>query len=108
MNEEIGVALISLCFTEANGGVEQVEVGVMHRFAYRVVGSEEEEVIVATTRPESIVADEAVAVHSSDDRYAHLVGHYVKHPFLNKKLPVIADDVLVDRTLGTGAVKVVG
>lgn len=63
------------------------------------------EVVVATTRPETMLGDVAVAVHPDDERYAHLVGRTVKLPLSNREVPIIADD-FVDRNFGTGAVKI--
>ncbi len=60
---------------------------------------------VATTRPETILGDTAVAVHPDDERYAGLVGRRVRIPFVERDVPVIADEV-VDRAFGTGAVKI--
>jgi len=62
-------------------------------------------VIVATTRPETMLGDVAVAVHPEDERYIHLVGKTVILPLLNKELPVITDEY-VDKEFGTGAVKI--
>ena len=62
-------------------------------------------IAVATTRPETILGDTAVAVHPDDDRYRALVGRKVRIPFVERDVPVIADDV-VDRAFGTGAVKI--
>jgi valyl-tRNA synthetase len=62
-------------------------------------------ITVATTRPETILGDTAVAVHSDDDRYRDLVGRHVRIPFVDRDVPIIADDV-VDRAFGTGAVKI--
>jgi valyl-tRNA synthetase len=62
-------------------------------------------VSVATTRPETMLGDTAVAVHPEDERYAHLVGSTLALPILGRELPVIADE-WVDRSFGTGAVKV--
>ncbi|MCE2657233.1 MAG: valine--tRNA ligase [Rubrivivax sp.] len=63
------------------------------------------EVVVATTRPETMLGDTAVMVHPEDERYAHLVGREVLLPLCNRRIPVIADDY-VDRAFGTGVVKV--
>jgi len=63
------------------------------------------EVVVATTRPETILGDTAVAVHPEDARYAALVGKTVRLPILGREIPVIADSY-VEREFGTGAVKV--
>jgi valyl-tRNA synthetase len=62
-------------------------------------------VVVATTRPETILGDTAVAVHPDDERYRDLVGRRVRIPFVERDVPIIADDV-VDRAFGTGAVKI--
>ena len=64
-----------------------------------------EEVIVATTRPETMLGDEAVAVHPDDPRYRHLVGKTILLPLRNKPIPIIAD-AAVDPKFGTGCVKV--
>ena len=64
-----------------------------------------EGVVVATTRPETMLGDVAVAVHPDDERYAHLVGKTVQLPLTGREIPVIADDY-VDREFGTGAVKI--
>ncbi|MGC9359894.1 MAG: valine--tRNA ligase [Anaerolineae bacterium] len=62
-------------------------------------------IVVATTRPETILGDTAVAVHPEDDRYQDLIGQEVVIPFVERVVPIIADDV-VDSEFGTGAVKV--
>ncbi|MEJ6024321.1 valine--tRNA ligase [Ramlibacter sp. PS4R-6] len=63
------------------------------------------ELVVATTRPETMLGDTAVMVHPEDERYKHLVGQKVKLPLVDREIPVIADEY-VDRTFGTGVVKV--
>ncbi len=60
---------------------------------------------VATTRPETILGDTAVAVHPEDERYRHLIGRTVRIPFVDRDVRIIADDV-VERAFGTGAVKI--
>jgi valyl-tRNA synthetase len=60
---------------------------------------------VATTRPETLLGDTAVAVHPDDERYAGLVGRHALLPFLGRRLPIVADEH-VDRAFGTGAVKI--
>ena len=65
-----------------------------------------EYLIVATTRPETMLGDTAVAVHSGDPRYQHLIGRHVIVPLVGRKIPIIADDLLVDPKFGTGVVKV--
>ncbi len=81
------------------------EFGTMWSFAYKIDNSDEE-IIVATTRPETIFGDTAIAVHPDDPRYKHLHNKYCIHPFLPRKIPIITDSILVDMDLGTGAVKV--
>jgi valyl-tRNA synthetase len=63
------------------------------------------DVEVATTRPETMLGDTAVAVNPNDDRYKHLIGKTVTLPIMNREIPIIADD-LVDAAFGTGCVKV--
>jgi valyl-tRNA synthetase len=62
-------------------------------------------VVVATTRPETMLGDTAVAVHPEDERYRHLIGKSVRLPLAEREIPVIADDY-VDRAFGTGVVKI--
>ena len=83
---------------------ERVEFGVLTSFAYEIIGSDER-IVVATTRPETMLGDTAVAVHPDDVRYQHLHGKLIQHPFIDRKLPIIADTE-VDMTFGTGAVKI--
>ncbi len=61
---------------------------------------------IATTRPETLLGDVAVAVHPKDERHAHLVGERVSLPLTDRSIPIIADAELVDPAFGTGAVKV--
>ena len=61
--------------------------------------------VVATTRPETLLGDSAVAVHPEDERYQHLIGKTVMLPLANREIPIIADD-FVDREFGTGVVKI--
>jgi valyl-tRNA synthetase len=82
---------------------EEVE-GELCYFRYRVKDSDRT-VTVATTRAETMLGDTAVAVHPDDERYADLVGASLRHPFFDRDLVVVADDV-VDPEFGTGAVKV--
>ncbi|HEY1379340.1 MAG TPA: valine--tRNA ligase, partial [Gemmataceae bacterium] len=70
-------------------------------------GSRSEEYIrFSTTRPETMLGDTAVCVHPSDERYKHLIGKTVHIPLVNRDIPIIADGLLADPTLGTGCVKV--
>ncbi|MFZ1332022.1 MAG: valine--tRNA ligase [Flavobacteriales bacterium] len=72
---------------------------------YAVEGVNDEWVTIATTRPETILGDTAVAVHPEDERYAHLKGKRVLVPLLDRSIPVIFDEY-VEREFGTGALKV--
>ncbi|RWS27928.1 valine--tRNA ligase-like protein [Leptotrombidium deliense] len=83
----------------------KVEFGVLISFAYPVDGEPNEEIVVATTRIETMLGDTAVCVHPDDSRYKHLHGKYVVHPFVDRKLPIICD-TYVDQSFGTGAVKI--
>ncbi|XP_062978383.1 valine--tRNA ligase [Elgaria multicarinata webbii] len=86
------------------GYKEKVEFGVLVSFAYKTKGSDEE-VVVATTRIETMLGDTAVAVHPQDPRYQHLHGRCVLHPFTGRLLPIVCDE-FVDMAFGTGAVKI--
>ncbi|WP_182881683.1 valine--tRNA ligase [Microbispora sp. H10949] len=68
-------------------------------------GSGDEEIVVATTRAETMLGDTAVAVHPADERYAHLIGRHVEVPLTGRRIPIVADEH-VDPSFGTGAVKV--
>jgi valyl-tRNA synthetase len=83
---------------------EKIEFGVLVSFAYPLENSDEE-VVVATTRVETMLGDTAVALHPDDERYKHLQGKRVIHPFRNETLPIILDS-FVDMSFGTGAVKI--
>ncbi|WP_417389188.1 valine--tRNA ligase [Gimesia sp.] len=79
--------------------------GQFWTFQYPVIGGEER-ISFSTTRPETMLGDTAVCVHPSDERYTHLVGKYVRIPLNGREIPIIADALLADKDLGTGAVKV--
>ena len=81
------------------------EFGTLTSFAYPVEDSDEE-IVVATTRLETMLGDTGVAVHPDDTRYKHLHGKYLIHPFNNRRIPIVTDSILVDMAFGTGAVKV--
>ena len=72
---------------------------------YQITGEKDRYIIVATTRPETMLGDTAVAVHPEDERYKDLVGKTCILPIMNKEIPIIADD-FVDREFGTGCVKI--
>src|SRR5690606_13797762 len=79
--------------------------GELFEFAYPLAEGEGE-IVVATTRPETMLGDTAVAVHPDDERYRHLIGKEVRHPFTGERIPIVADSILVDPSFGTGAVKI--
>jgi valyl-tRNA synthetase len=81
------------------------EPGTLYYFKYMLAGGNEEFIPVATTRPETILGDTAVAVHPQDLRYQKFVGSMVVVPILGRQIPVIADEY-VDREFGTGALKI--
>lgn len=82
----------------------KVEFGVLTHFMYPVEGSEET-IEIATTRPETMLGDSGIAVHPHDPRYTHLIGKFARHPFVDRLLPIVADDY-VEMEFGTGAVKI--
>ncbi|MFL9825892.1 valine--tRNA ligase, partial [Rhodoplanes sp. SY1] len=85
--------------------VQQVEVkGNLWHIRYPVEGTSEF-ITVATTRPETMLGDTAVAVHPSDERYQHLVGSHVILPLVGRRIPIVADEYS-DPEKGTGAVKI--
>lgn len=87
-------------FLSIPGYKDKVEFGVLHSFAYRIADSSEE-IVVATTRVETMLGDTAVAVHPDDPRFKHLHGKMISHPFCNRKIPIICD-TYVEQEFGTG------
>ncbi len=86
--------------------VEQREIdGHLWHIRYPVEGDAHRDLTVATTRPETMLGDTAVAVHPDDDRYRDLVGKYAILPLVGRRLPIIADDY-ADPEQGSGAVKI--
>lgn len=83
---------------------EDGERSVLYSVRYKIKDSDEY-VIIATQRPETIMGDVAIAVNPSDERYKKLIGKKVLVPFINREIPVIADDY-VDKAFGTGCLKV--
>lgn len=79
--------------------------GFFWHINYPVVGEEGQFVEIATTRPETLLGDTAVAVNPEDDRYRHLIGKMLKLPLTDREIPVIADSY-VDKEFGTGCVKI--
>ena len=89
--------------------VQQQEVqGKLWHFRYPVEGNgeggEDSHIVVATTRPETMLGDSGVAVHPDDERYSHLVGKFVTLPLVGRRIPIVADDY-ADPEAGSGAVK---
>lgn len=78
--------------------------GSLWHFVYPIADSDEK-IIIATTRPETMLGDMAVAVHPEDERYTHLVGQMINLPLTDRQIPIIADDY-VDKDFGTGCVKI--
>jgi valyl-tRNA synthetase len=88
--------------------VSEEENGFLWSIRYDVIApraGEPDHVVVATTRPETLLGDTAVMVHPEDERYRTLIGKTVKLPLTEREIPIIADDY-VDREFGTGVVKV--
>jgi valyl-tRNA synthetase len=82
------------------------EKGKLYHIAYPLSHDHNIRLTVATTRPETMLGDTAVAVHPLDPRYKDLIGKTVDLPLTNRKIPIIGDSILVDLEFGTGAVKV--
>ncbi|PRQ60023.1 putative valine--tRNA ligase [Rosa chinensis] len=90
---------------EVPGYKNRVEFGVLTSFAYPLEDNLGE-IVVATTRVETMLGDTAIAVHPDDDRYKHLHGKHAIHPFNGRRIRIICDAILVDPEFGTGAVKI--
>ena len=87
--------------------VEHEEVkGKLFHIRYPLADDSGLSLVVATTRPETMLGDTAVAVHPDDPRYRHLIGRKVRLPLTRREIPIIGDAVLVDLEFGTGAVKI--
>jgi valyl-tRNA synthetase len=84
--------------------ISEEEDGQLWHFNYPIADSDQH-LTIATTRPETMLGDAAVAVHPEDERYTHLVGKFVDLPLCNRRIPIIADDY-VDPEFGTGCVKI--
>ncbi|MDI3462217.1 MAG: Valyl-tRNA synthetase [Nitrospira sp.] len=87
--------------------VEHEEVkGKLYHIRYPLADDPNTCLIVATTRPETMLGDTAVAVHPDDPRYRHLIGKKVRLPLTMREIPIVGDSTLVDLEFGTGAVKI--
>ena len=84
--------------------VQEEESGSLWHLRYPIVDSNEV-IVVATTRPETMLGDTAVAVNPNDERYQHLLGRHIALPLCNRQIPIIADDY-VDAEFGSGCVKI--
>lgn len=87
----------------------RIEFGIIETFAYEVFNENKSAIVdkiwVSTTRLETMLGDTAVAVHPDDERYKHLQGRFVRHPFCNRQFRIICDEK-VEKDFGTGAVKI--
>ncbi len=103
--------LINFCF-RCQTALSDIEVeheeinGKMYQIKYPLADQNETYLTIATTRPETMLADTAVAVHPDDDRYNTLIGKRVALPLTDRTIPIVGDPILVDRAFGTGAVKI--
>ena len=104
-----GERMVNFCVTHQTSFADievthKTEKAKLYRIAYPTL-DRVGEIVVATTRPETLLGDVAVAVHPDDERYKELIGTKVLLPLTNKEIPIIAD-TYVDREYGTGAVKI--
>ena len=105
-----GKRMVNWC-TSCNTSISDAEVEYkeeashLWHIRYKITGTDNEYIEVATTRPETMLGDTAVAVHPDDKRYTHLVGKTCILPIMNKEIPIIADD-FVEMEFGTGCVKI--
>ncbi len=103
--------LINLC-PHCRTALSDIEVehedieGKMYYIQYPLADDPTQFLTVATTRPETMLGDTAVAVHPEDSRFNHLIGKKIKLPLTGREIPIIGDPILVDREKGTGAVKI--
>jgi len=84
---------------------EDGEKSILYSIRYKIKGPQDDWLTIATQRPETIMGDVAIAVNPTDERYKSLIGKKVLVPFINREIPVIADDY-VDKTFGSGCLKV--
>ncbi|MFO0707275.1 MAG: valine--tRNA ligase [Nitrospira sp.] len=80
--------------------------GKLYSIEYPLADDPTIRLIVATTRPETLLGDTAVAVHPEDERFNRLIGKQIRLPLTNRTIPIVGDAILVDREFGTGAVKI--
>ena len=79
--------------------------GSLWYLKYPIEGRADEFIVVATTRPETMLGDTGIAVHPEDERYKHLIGHYAVLPLVGRRIPIVGDEH-ADPTAGSGAVKI--
>ncbi len=91
--------------SDAEVEYDEGQAGHFWHIKYPIAGEEGRFIEVATTRPETMLGDEAIAVHPDDDRYKDIVGKKAILPIVNKEIPIVADEY-VDKEFGTGAVKI--
>ncbi|MAU75953.1 MAG: valine--tRNA ligase [Crocinitomicaceae bacterium] len=96
------IALTALSDEEV---IHKEENGHLYYVRYKIVGTQDEWITVATTRPETILGDTAICVHPDDERYKHLNGKKAIVPICNREIPIIQDDY-IDLEFGTGCLKV--
>ncbi|MBP3802157.1 MAG: valine--tRNA ligase [Clostridia bacterium] len=105
-----GKRMVNWC-TSCNTSISDAEVEYkeepshLWHIRYKITGTDDKYIIVATTRPETMLGDTAVAVHPDDERYKDLVGKTCILPIMNKEIPIIADE-FVEKEFGTGCVKI--
>ena len=105
-----GTRMINYCpscktsISDAEVEYKEEETHLWH-IRYKITGTEDRYITVATTRPETMLGDTAVAVSPTDERYTDLVGKTCILPIMNKEIPIIADE-FVEKEFGTGAVKI--
>lgn len=85
--------------------ISEEENGSLWHFRYPLAEDPSRHVVIATTRPETLLGDSAIAVHPDDERYKDLIGKFVELPLCNRQIPIIADDY-ADPEFGTGCVKI--
>ena len=85
--------------------ISEEENGFLWHFRYPLAEDPTRHIVIATTRPETLLGDSAIAVHPDDERYKDLVGKFVELPLCNRQIPIIADDY-ADPAFGTGCVKI--
>ena len=79
--------------------------GNLWHFRYPLADDASQHIVVATTRPETMLGDTGVAVHPDDERYKHLIGKMVRLPLVGRDIPIVADEY-ADPEQGSGAVKI--